>query len=98
MHQVAGSTASEGVIMSSNVIYFVALARKAKGTVYTDVTGALTVLSLAGHQYYIVAYNYDNNFIEAQEVSDLKDETIAETCKRYLANGGGWTQTTVKCD
>ena len=34
------------------------------------------MLSIDGHQYYVVTYDYDNNFIEAREVSDLKDETI----------------------
>ena len=33
--------------------------------------GALPVLSFDGHQSCIVAYDYDNNFIKAQEVSDL---------------------------
>ena len=50
---------------------------------YTDATGALPVMFLDGHQYYIVAYDYDNNFIEAKEVSDLKDETIVETVQKY---------------
>ena len=85
MHPTTGSTALEGVILSSNVICSAALADKEKGTVYTDVTGALPVLSLDGHQYYIVAYDYDDNFIETQEVSDRTEETIVETlCKRYL--------------
>ena len=43
-----------------------------------DETGALPVMSLDGHQYYIVAYDYANIFIEAKEVSDLKDETTVE--------------------
>ena len=76
MHPAAGSTASENVILSSNVFCFAALAEKEKGTVYTDAIGALSVLSLNGHQYYVGAYDYDNNFIKAQEVSNLKDETI----------------------
>ena len=29
-------------------------------------------------------YDYDNNFIEAQEVSDLKDETIVETVQKVF--------------
>ena len=44
----------------------------------------MPVLSLDGHQYYIVAYDYDNNFIEAKEVSDLKDETIVETVQKIF--------------
>ena len=41
-------------------------------------------MSLDGHQYYIVAYDYDNNFIETKEVSDLKDETIVETVQKIF--------------
>ena len=69
---------------NNNVFCFAALAEKEKGTVYTDATGALPVLSLDGHQYYVVTYDYDNNFIEAKEVSDLKDETIVETVQKIF--------------
>ena len=72
MHPTTGSVASEGVPTNANVFCFEALAEKEKGTTHTDATGALPVLSLDGHQYYIVAYDYDNNFIEARKVSDLK--------------------------
>ena len=34
--------------------------------------------------YYIVAYEYDNSFIGAKEVSDLKDETIIETVQKIF--------------
>ena len=40
------------------------------------------LMSLDGHQYYIVAYGYHNNFIETKEVSDLKDETVVETVQK----------------
>ena len=84
MHPIAGSTASEGVPTNNNVFCFAALAEKEKGTIYTDAMGAFPVLSLDGHQYYIAAYDYDNNFIEAKEVSDLKDETIVETVHKIF--------------
>ena len=84
MHPAAGSTASEGVPTNNNVFCFAALAEKEKGTIYTDATDALPVLSLDGHQYYIVAYDYDDNFIEAKEVSDLKDETIVQTVQKIF--------------
>ena len=77
MHPAAGSTASEGVPTSNNVFCFAALAEKEKGTVYTDATGALPVMSLCGPQYYI--YDYNHCFIETKEVSSLNDETIVET-------------------
>ena len=63
---------------------FCSVGRKRKGTVYTDTTGALPVLSLDWHHYYVVAYDYDNNFIEAQEVSDLDDKTIVETVQKIF--------------
>ena len=86
MHPTDASTASEGVITNNNIFCFAALAGKEKGTVYTDATGALPVLSLDGHQYYGVTYlyDYDNNFIEAKEVSDLKDETIVEAVQKIF--------------
>ena len=40
--------------------------------------------SLDGHQYYIVAYGYDNNFIETKEVSDIKDETIVDAMQKIF--------------
>ena len=49
MHLEAGSTASEGVILSSNVFWFTVLTEKEKRTVYTDAMGALPVLSLDRH-------------------------------------------------
>ena len=84
MHPAAGSKTSEGVPTNNNVFCFAAMAKKEKGTVYTDATGALPVMSLGGHQYYIVAYNYDNNFIDPKEVSNPKDETIVETVQKMF--------------
>ena len=77
MHPTDASTASEGVITNNNIFCFA-------GTVYTDATGALPMLSLDGHQYYVVTYDYDNKFIEAKEVSDLKDETVIETVQKIF--------------
>ena len=42
------------------------------------------MLSLDGHQYNVLVYDYDNNFIKAQEVSDLKDKTIVETVQKIF--------------
>ena len=33
-------------------------------------------MSLDGNQYYFVAYNYNNNYICAVPIPDLKDDTI----------------------
>ena len=38
-------------------------------------------MSLEGKQYYIVAYDYNNNYIDAASVSDLKDAIIVEIVK-----------------
>ena len=57
---------------------FAALADKQTGTLYTDQTGALPVRSLEGMQYFVVTYDYDTNYIFANPISDLKDETIIE--------------------
>ena len=91
MHPASADTNSEGEESTNNIFCFAALAEKEKGTIYTDATGALPVLSLDGHQYYVVTYDYDNNFIEAKEVSDLKDETIVgaieKSSKRWRRTG-----------
>ena len=62
----------------NNIFCFAALADKKAGTMYTDQTGALPAISLDGHQYFFVAYDYDSNYIYAVPVKDLKDDTILE--------------------
>ena len=57
---------------------YAALADKHTGTMYTDATGALPVLSLDGNQYYFEAYAYDPNYIFAIPIRNVKDETIIE--------------------
>ena len=47
----------------NNIFCFAALVDKQNGTLYTDATGALPVVSLEGNQYYFVAYDYDTNAI-----------------------------------
>ena len=51
----------DGQEAANNVFCFAALADKQTGTMYTDATGALPVLSLDGMQYFFVAYDYDTN-------------------------------------
>ena len=60
----------------NNVFCFAALADKQTGTLYTDATGALPVMSLEGNQYYFVAYDYDTNAIFAIPIKNLKDDSI----------------------
>jgi polyhydroxyalkanoate synthesis regulator phasin len=59
-----------------HVFCYAALADKHTGTMYTDATGALPVVTLEGHQYYFVAYAYDPNYIFAIPMRNVKDESI----------------------
>ena len=61
---------------ANNIFCFAALADKQTGTMYTNQTGALPVRSLDGMQYFFIAYNYDTNYIFANPISNLKDESI----------------------
>ena len=45
MHPQDGVSCSDGVEITNNIFCFAALADKEKGTVYTDATGALPVMS-----------------------------------------------------
>jgi len=60
----------------NNIFCFAALADKQKGTLYTDATGALPVVSLEGNQYYFIAYDYDTNAILAEPLRSVKDADI----------------------
>ena len=60
----------------NNVFCFAALADKQRGTMYTDATGALPAMSIDGHQYYFVAYDYDTNYIFAIPIKDVTDDSI----------------------
>jgi hypothetical protein len=53
---------------------------------YTDQTGALPAISLDGHQYFFVAYDYDSNYIYAIPVKDLKDDTILEAFDQVFSD------------
>lgn len=74
-----------------NVFCYAAMADKIKGTMYTDVTGALPCRSLEGNLYYLVAYVYDLNAILARPIKDTKSETIVEAFEEvftYLKDRG----------
>ena len=60
----------------NNIFCFAALADKQKGTLYTDATGALPVVSLEGNQYYFIAYDYDTNAILAELLRSVRDADI----------------------
>ena len=81
MHPKREAKTSEGEKIN-NIFCFAALAEKESGTVYTDATGALPVMSVDGQQYYVVVYDYNTNYIDAVAVEDLKDETIVATIRK----------------
>jgi hypothetical protein len=62
----------------NNVFCYAALADKQKGTLYTDATGALPARSLNGNQYYLVAYDYDTNYILPIPINSQSDNTIID--------------------
>ena len=83
----------DGQEAANNVFCFAALADKQTGTMYTDATGALPVLSLDGMQYFFVAYDYDTNYIFAIPIPNLKNDTIIEAFENVfdeLNNKGHW--------
>ena len=55
----------------NNIFCFAALIDKQKGTLYTDATGALPEISLDGHQYFCVTYNYDTTYIFAEPITNV---------------------------
>ena len=63
---------------ANNIFCYAALADKQTGTLYTDATGSLPVMSLDGYQYFFVAYDYDTNYIFANPIKDVKDATIVQ--------------------
>ena len=67
-----------------NMFCYAALADKQTGTLYTDATGALPVRSLEGNQYYYVAYDYDHNYIFAEPIPDVKDDTIVKAMTKIF--------------
>ena len=54
---------------TNNIFCYAALADKQTGTLYTDATGSLPARSLDGNQLYLVAYDYDTNYIFAVPVA-----------------------------
>ena len=51
---------------------------------YMDATGALPTISLDGHQYYFIAYDYNSNYIFAEPIKDVKDEALVEASQRVF--------------
>ncbi|KAL7523858.1 hypothetical protein ACHAWF_000698, partial [Thalassiosira exigua] len=66
---------------ASNIFCFVVLANKHTGTIYTNCTGHLPAVSFEGNSYFLIAYDYDNNYIFARPVKDVKDSTVVITYK-----------------
>ena len=47
-------------------------------------TGALPTISLDGHQYYFIAYNYNSNYIFVEPIKDVKDTTLVEAFQQVF--------------
>ena len=52
----------------------------------TDPTRILPAVSLDGNQCYFVAYDYDNNYIFAEPIPNLKSETIVGALRKTFEN------------
>ena len=65
----------------NNIFCSTVLAESRTGTFYTDATGALPAISLDGHQYYFIAYDYDTNYIFAIPIKNITDEAIIKAFK-----------------
>jgi hypothetical protein len=50
----------------------------------TDAPGALPTISLDGHQYYFIAYDYDSNYIFAEPIKDVKNATLVEAFQKVF--------------
>jgi hypothetical protein len=62
--------------------------------VYTDQTGRLPQPSESGHNYVLVAYDYDSNAILIRALKNKTAATLTEAIKsvhQTLANSTGWT-------
>ena len=68
----------------SNIFCYAALANKQQGILYTNATGALSARSMDTNQYFVVVYDYDNNYIFAERILDVKDNTIIETFQQIF--------------
>ena len=67
-----------------NVFCYAALTNKQQGTPYTNAMGALPSRSLDAHQYFFVEYDYNNNYIFAEPIPNVKDNTIVDTFQRIF--------------
>ena len=62
----------------SNVFCYAALPRKQKGMLCTNDMGALSTLLMDANRYYPVVYDYDNNSIFAEPITNVKDNIIID--------------------
>ena len=69
---------------NTNIFCFVLLANKQQGTLYTNAVGALPSRSLDTNQYFFVAYDYDNSYVFAEPIPNVKDNTIVDTFQRIF--------------
>ena len=69
----------------SNVFCYTSLANKQEGKLYTDATGALPAFLMGANQYDFVAYDYNNNYIFAESIINVKDDTIIAAFQHIFA-------------
>ena len=73
---------------------FADLADKEKGTLYKDATRSLLAIFINNHQYFFIAYDYDNNYIFAKPIGNVTDTTIVDSFNKIFTelNNKGYTQ------
>ena len=71
---------------ANNVFCYAALADKQKGTLYTDATGALPARSLDGNKTYLIAYDYDTNYISIYDTITYYDSVLISVTDTLIIN------------
>ena len=74
---------------TNNIFCYSAFADKQEGTLYTDATGAFPEISLDGKQYFLMAYDYDTNYIFALPIVNVQDKTIIEAFDKIFTEMTG---------
>jgi hypothetical protein len=69
---------------NGNVFVFAAFADKQNGTIYFDLTGTFSFMSLEGNVYFLVVYHYETNAIMAVPIPNFTDDAILQAfCQQF---------------
>ena len=68
-----------------NVFCYAVLTNKQLGMLYTNATDALSDFSMDANQYYFVSYDYNNIYIFAEPITNIKKDTIIAAFQRVFA-------------